>query len=675
MRLVSLEVSNFKAFQGTHRVQFPAPANGRNIYVIGGLNGSGKTSLAQSIVLATHGEQAGGLPALFREGRDRRKHYYSWLEFALNRTAHGRGDYTMRAAIELEDDDRRLSITRRWWFDAAGAFAEESLDVREESPTGTSLFAAAEAQVVIDTVLPRNLFDFAFFDGEQVRRLDDTLSASAVRAALDRLLELDAVERTAADIVSLAEERIASHATPAQHEELETAKARRDGLVESRRNLRKAIHDSEVLRDQYQHELDALSTSLTATLDGDIDATPARLNQDLARLREQRKELRARLGRQLGDWLYLLPAWSELPGLLSEVAGSREAMQDRDRAKLELQAVEDVTERLVKNRGLRKAAGKDAVEAVAEWLRADLARKQVGMDSTAPEVGAFPSLSDAELGEAQAQLESVSTRDLAEPAGIAADLERVEQRITDLTAALEKVSEGPGIEQLLRRRDELLGLLVEARVSISQAEDRGFALDSDLASVRGSLAGLEQRLNLQSTELVFVRTAERLGAALHAFAAERRAGAIAAVRDRMLAGIQQLFRKAYVIEDVEIDAETYVTRLIAKDGRAVELPSAGEHQLAAMAFVQAVLAASKNPVPVFVDTPLARLDSTHRAAVVSRFWPSLGRQVIVLSTDEEVVGELLEMIEPNLAEVYLVDSGPDGASSVRTGTYFDGRQS
>jgi DNA sulfur modification protein DndD len=90
-----------------------------------------------------------------------------------------------------------------------------------------------------------------------------------------------------------------------------------------------------------------------------------------------------------------------------------------------------------------------------------------------------------------------------------------------------------------------------------------------------------------------------------------------------------------------------------------------------MAFVQAVLAASSNPVPLFVDTPLARLDSTHREAVVSRFWPALGRQVIVLSTDEEVVADLLDLLEPNLVELYLVDSGSDGSSSVTTGAYFE----
>lgn len=670
MRLVSLEVTNFKAFSGTHGVTFPAPTGGRNIYLVGGLNGTGKTSLAQSVVLATHGEHAGGLPGLFRGGRDRRKNYHQWLESALSRRSHAQGDYSMRTAVQLEDDDRRLSIARRWWFDPSGRFDEESLEVREDTPAGTSLFSGADAQVVVDTVLPRNLFDFAFFDGEQVRRLDDTLSAVAVQAALDRLLELDAVERTAADITRVAEERVASHATPAQHEELEEARRRRDSLAASRGEMRKAIHDAEVLRDQYQHELDVLSTSLTATLDGDIDATPARLAQDLSRLREQRKELRTRLGRQLGDWLYLLPAWAELPPLLAEVSASREALQDRERAKLELQAIEDVTERLVKDRKLRKAPGRAALEAVAAWLRDDVTHRQLGMDETASHVGVFPSLSESELAEAQAQLESVSTRDLAEPAGIAADLERVEQRIAELTAALERVSEGPGIEQLLRRRDELHGLLGEARVSISQAEERVFALDSELASVRASLAALEQRLNLQSAELVLIRTAERLGAALHAFAAERRAGAIAAVRDRMLAGVHQLFRKAGVIADVEIDSETYVTRLIGKDGRELELPSAGEHQLAAMAFVQAVLAASNNPIPVFVDTPLARLDSAHREAVVSRFWPGLGRQVVVLSTDEEVAGDLLVMVRPNLAEVYLVDCGLDGASSVRAGEYF-----
>ena len=41
------------------------------------------------------------------------------------------------------------------------------------------------------------------------------------------------------------------------------------------------------------------------------------------------------------------------------------------------------------------------------------------------------------------------------------------------------------------------------------------------------------------------------------------------------------------------------------------------------------------PLPLVIDTPLARFDATHRNRLIADFFPSVSNQVILFATDEE----------------------------------------
>jgi DNA sulfur modification protein DndD len=77
--------------------------------------------------------------------------------------------------------------------------------------------------------------------------------------------------------------------------------------------------------------------------------------------------------------------------------------------------------------------------------------------------------------------------------------------------------------------------------------------------------------------------------------------------------------------------------------------SAGEKQLFAIAFIYALAQLSGSRMPLVIDTPLGRLDKEHRRRFVAGFLPTASHQVILLSTDTEIVGQLFEDVEPILA--------------------------
>lgn len=153
------------------------------------------------------------------------------------------------------------------------------------------------------------------------------------------------------------------------------------------------------------------------------------------------------------------------------------------------------------------------------------------------------------------------------------------------------------------------------------------------------------------------------------------------IRNRHIAHLEKhikhsyelLNRKKAFIKSVMIDRETYSLRLnIVGDGvvPATKL-SAAERQLLAVAVLWSLSRMSSRKLPTIVDTPMGRLDSKNRRKVVENYFPVAGDQVILLSTDEEIVGQHYRSIKKHVASQYLIEYDDDSQSSQVYKGYFE----
>jgi DNA sulfur modification protein DndD len=134
----------------------------------------------------------------------------------------------------------------------------------------------------------------------------------------------------------------------------------------------------------------------------------------------------------------------------------------------------------------------------------------------------------------------------------------------------------------------------------------------------------------------------------------------------------RLARKADLVADVRVDRSTFEAALIDGNGREIskEALSAGEKQVYAIAMLWALARTSGRALPMIVDTPLARLDSEHRATLVERYFPEASHQVIVLSTDTEVDEQLLERLTPSVSHAYRLEYDAARRATVALPGYF-----
>ena len=93
-----------------------------------------------------------------------------------------------------------------------------------------------------------------------------------------------------------------------------------------------------------------------------------------------------------------------------------------------------------------------------------------------------------------------------------------------------------------------------------------------------------------------------------------------------------------LVHRIAIDTHSFSLSLYDLQGKLVPKHrlSAGEKQLLGIAFLWGLARISGHRLPIAIDTPLGRLDSSHRNNLVERYFPSASHQVILLSTDTEI---------------------------------------
>ena len=136
---------------------------------------------------------------------------------------------------------------------------------------------------------------------------------------------------------------------------------------------------------------------------------------------------------------------------------------------------------------------------------------------------------------------------------------------------------------------------------------------------------------------------------------------------------KKILGKKNLIDRIEMDAESLDYHYIDVKGNEVMKSSlsAGEKQLMVIAMLWALAECSNKMLPVIIDTPLARLDSLHRKALIKRYFPKASSQTIILSTDSEIDAKNYEVIKPFVSnEFTLVYDENEKRSYVKKG-YFE----
>lgn len=687
MWISKIELTNFKSYPHAE-FNFPEPTGGKNIALVGGMNGYGKTSVLEALYLCLYGKDA--MVHLARAGlkTDDYRGYPTFLERAFNGEARrdGQDQMTVRVIV-YRSKTKAIDICRRWFFKSTnGQWLEDEAVVREivkgvaSVPKKDGKAGFLLADLLDDQFVPAHIAPFFFFDGEEVKKLADQSRIEQVKQGLEGLLgivllrnlaeRLKTFEQTKRSTISNVDGENIERMLEALTTDEGKLKVLHNKLEENRQKL-------SILKAERNSHFERIAASGGGG--GDI-ATVKDLVEEREQLRNAQKDAQKALERILAEKLpfHLMPKslLSDFKRQLNEEIALSE-WQTECRS---LQPKRDKFEAAfltLENPAVQPPLTDEQVDAVKRRIEVAWASLFHPAPANCAEKVIHPYLHESLRTRALSFLDSLSVGQ-QEVHDLLGEQREFGERIDELNR---KISRVEGIDRdgtLAELKTNLTKISgeIEALEDVIRTEEReAVGLDISVTNVKSRYTQEVKRRDESSPARDLLNKSERVRAVLEEVVPLLFPLKVQALGQAMTKVYKQLAHKNQVSK-ITIDNDG-TTRILGKTGKEMSFDrSAGENQIFATALIAGLAEVSQVKAPMVVDTPLGRLDSKHRQNIFEFWTNNPERQVILLSQDQEIDPAFFKKIEKNVAITYLLEHEEVGDGIGRTvareGKYFGG---
>ena len=183
MYFSKIALYNFGIYKGFHEIRLTNKIGNRNVILIGGLNGRGKTTFHDAALLTLYGKQA------FKYIQENARSYDKFLLDRINKKAEEPKAYV---EITLVLEDNSILTVRRFWQSRNGKITQSMRVVKDnlEDP-----YLAENWQYYIEEILPFGIAKFFFFNNEKITQLADDVSFEQIKKSIQSAIGVTTVEK------------------------------------------------------------------------------------------------------------------------------------------------------------------------------------------------------------------------------------------------------------------------------------------------------------------------------------------------------------------------------------------------------------------------------------------------------------------------------------------------
>lgn len=647
MKLLRVKLKDFGLYRG--EVEFDLEPRSPNkerrpIILFGGKNGAGKTTLLEAIKLGLYGRAS--------QGRIAKQEYFEFLKSKIHKS---RGELInpQDSSIEILFDlviggeKARYRVTRSW-VGNNGDNAHELLRLEKNGELVEDI-DVQQQQDFISNIVPENLSQLFFFDGEKIKAIAEDIGGSAAIAeSIQTLLGLDLVQKLDADL-SIYSQREAKNAAN------KSDKADLDHHDKRITELKKKSRDLEDKRDEVNQDLSSLRDKIERR-EKDLAAEGAAFAESLSSEKQREVETEAQrthIEKELKHLCESAFPLSLCPQTAAQLRSTLEAeakCANAEELRAEIEGLHrNLSTTIKRSRKIAEKSAKDAVLSLVDEAFTDRLKEfAVAMDH-----GPLLDHTPAEKARIEKWLHEAS---------------HAKDRLGNLCSELEQttvsIAESRRKQNRAPQQDVLAPIykdLTDLNETKGSLVERLTALETQIASVTDEIQSCERaraKIVAANAKVEGIQRqmefAERTQNALADYSERLTRMKIDRLRSSIAECFNSLIRKDSFVHDVEIDSKSFEVTLFDKNHNPIgrEELSSGEKQLFAISVLWALAKSSGRPLPVIIDTPLGRLDSDHRLNLVEEYFPKAAHQVIVLSTDTEVDRGLFDVLEPSVSHCY-----------------------
>lgn len=648
MRLERIVLENFRQYHGKQILSF-AKTPDRNVTIIHGVNGAGKTSMFLALNWCLYGRNVEGIKVIDNVGELVSKE-------AIRRADVG-DEVQASVQIAFRHNGDRYMVKRTLTGSKllTGALALNELDqftMMRQTPAG-------KAEPImnpigsLNAILPVNAREYFFFDGEKIDNFAKPEAASQVKDAIFQVLRLEMLERSQRHLQKSADDyrRELKRASGGELSDLlgqdEKLRQEREKAIKRKEELEQEIKSA---RAKIKDINDKLRDSQNAKA---LQQQRDRLEKDL---KQRRTELAAVIEdiRQATTAGYLALTDKAVHMALTVLNEKRE--RGEIPSNIRQQFIADLLERMV------CVCGRPFAEHGAEHQHLlNLLQRSV------------PSSLEDDVLNTSARLGTFAGENEKQQTFIHAQMQRRAELmdiIRDLDAELDDVSrqlKGSPLEEISRLEDQrsnfmtdIDGYNLEIGALSQKIEQEGKEINELEKKISTARKQEKQSRELSMKYELAQKAADAIGEMYQVHADN--------MRLQIEARTKEIFRslvwKDSHFQDVQLGSD-YNLEVIDRYGQQArpEL-SAGERQVLSLSFITAMAQVSEEEAPLVMDTPFGRLSSHHRNSIAERL-PQLTSQLVLFVTDEELRDEARRNIEPRIgAEYHLVFDKDTSCTSI-----------
>lgn len=643
MIIKELILHNFGIYASTNKLEFHGE---KPVVLIGGMNGRGKTTILEGILLALYGNNS----FAYRESGFHS--YGQYLNSFVNNV-----DGTLRTFIELEflmkDEETTYRIHREW--DGNKKRLSESILVYKDGKFNQ--FLTDHWLMFMENLLPSGLSEFFFFDGEKIAKLAAEKTSKQMQESIKVLMGVAVLDSLENDLYRVINRTAKSRLDDNEIEEIEQLRQIKDEAIKRLDLVDERLDDLHLEKEILIQRLEKLQQDYQKK-GGDVVAQQQELFQKKSFVTTKIENAQEQLVNDAASELPLVLVRS----FLENIRENAEISQDEKMMEAALKKMNSLIADFDQN-----GTHSQDIQNFMEFVKKKTKRRQ-GAQSY--------NLSDTAIFKLQVLLEEQLLSNKLAIQNRQKELLQLQKEAEQLDSYLSVDIDEKAVARIYKKIKETEQKSIELDVNIESVNEERRICNGDVIEATAlyskKVEGYLKRVELNEDRDRIIKYSHMAVAILNEYKTRLQHRKVKLVAETMTKCYKKLANKKNMIQRIEMDPDSLDLKYINQLGEEVVKSSlsAGEKQLMVVSPLWALALCSKRKLPVIIDTPLSRLDSAHRESLINIYFPQASEQTIILSTDSEIDRTCYESMRDNIGDEYTLEYNDETkTTTIKTG-YF-----
>lgn len=680
MIIKSIELNNFRIYRGKNRIDL-TPSGERNIIVVGGNNGYGKTTFLMSLVWCLYGKNMEKVDELYKKEIDEKGSYSKYIGNSLNSSAAKDGETRFSVAVSFTNveipNTTCTEITIMRSFDRATSTSDE-LEILIDGKASDLFSNKEEEEMFIrDYILPIEIAKFFFFDAEKIvsfAQVNTPKQRSELSQAYSQVLGIQKYAELKSELEKLQDDYRKDAAQPQDKKEF-------NELLASIATDEDYISDCDIKITEHQDKVSLLTFECNELQEKLIREGDLMSIERLNELKEEKDKYQDEVNKAqegLKDLYNFIP-FGLAGNMVSLLAGQLKEEKAYKQNKLKLEGVEEKTDDILNDLDIARSNFNGHIDIkIRNFYEAEIKKlilKHFYNDFDIEKYENFQTLHDftdmqfddflsliTKIKECKVSFETLSNH----YSKAKAELYSIEKKIRDA----EKNAESDYIQSLRQKKQNKETEITQIQFEIARLNIEIERKKEDIKAAKQKKEILSKKIEVSAKNkaidneaTLLIQTIQRF---LLRFKDEKKKSLEKKLKEKLISFLHKKDLVHNVVVDIQGNGEDVDINLFDANGSKIDkgILSMGERQMFASALLGALVEETGLDFPVFIDSPMQKFDVNHSQNILTKFYPNVSKQVILFPLlMKELTEDEFALIERFVNKTFLI-------LNTKSGSYF-----